>query len=163
MDVSKSSDIQIKIKMPNPNKEPPTSPKAQKDDLKDMDVLCTFKIMVKSQNLDQGCINSQWTYPNRYQDAKPQAETSSICQSPKWGLKEHECSLHLQNQGMEPLFGSWVYQKPVSISKSRSWYQTPISNLKYPLKLWLWVNQRPVDISKSRWKYQPLIWDKLNT
>ena len=78
MDVSKSSDIQIKIKMPNPNKEPPTSPKAQKEDLKDMDVLCTFKIKIESQNLDHGCIKDQWPYPNQDQDTKPQSETSSI-------------------------------------------------------------------------------------
>ena len=60
MDVSKASDhIQIKNKMPNPSQEPPASSKAPNEDLKDMDVLCTFKIKVESQNLDPGCMKDQ--------------------------------------------------------------------------------------------------------
>ena len=43
----KTSDlIPIKIKMPNPSQEPPMSSKALNEDLKDMDVLCTFKIKI---------------------------------------------------------------------------------------------------------------------
>ena len=60
--------IKIKIKMPNPSQEPPASSKAPNDDLKDMDVLCTFKIK------------------------------------------------------REPKFGSWLYQRQVNISKSKSRY-----------------------------------------
>ena len=48
--------IQIKMKMPNPSQEPPASSKAPNEDLKDMDVLCTFIIRIESQNLDHGCI-----------------------------------------------------------------------------------------------------------
>ena len=81
MGVSRISDhIQIKIKMPNPsqelpaqskipiqskikiansNQEPPASPKAPNEDLKDMFVLCTFKIKIESQNLDHGYIKDQ--------------------------------------------------------------------------------------------------------
>ena len=44
--------IQIKIKMPNPSQEPPASSKAPNEDLKDMDVLCNFKIKTETQNLD---------------------------------------------------------------------------------------------------------------
>ena len=52
MGVSKTSDqIQIKSKMQNPSQEPSASSKAQNQDLKDMDVLCTFKIKIESQNL----------------------------------------------------------------------------------------------------------------
>ena len=51
MVVSKTGDhIQIKIKMPNPSQEPPASSKAPNEDLKDMDILCTFKIKIESQN-----------------------------------------------------------------------------------------------------------------
>ena len=133
--VSKTSDhIQIKIKMPNPSQEPPVSSKVPNDDLKDMDVLCNFKIKIKSQNLDHDCIKDQWPYPNQDQDAKPQSGTSSVLQSPKWGLKGHGCSLHLQNQDREPKFGSWVYQRPVTIFKSRSRCLTPVSNLQRPPK-----------------------------
>ena len=49
MGVSKTSDnIQINIKMPNPSQEPQESSKAPNEDLKDMDVLSTFKIKVES-------------------------------------------------------------------------------------------------------------------
>ena len=45
MGVPKTSDlIKINIRMPNPRHEPLVSSKAQNQDLKDMDVLCIFKI-----------------------------------------------------------------------------------------------------------------------
>ena len=45
MGVPKTSDhFKIKIKMQNPSQEPPASSKAPNEDLKDMDVLCAFKI-----------------------------------------------------------------------------------------------------------------------
>ena len=53
MDVSETSDhIQSKFKMPNPGQEPPASSKSPNEDLKDMDVLCSFKIKLESRNLD---------------------------------------------------------------------------------------------------------------
>ena len=59
MGVSKTSEqIQIKIKMPNPSQEPLASSKTPNKDLKDMDVLCTFKIKIEDQNLDHGCIKN---------------------------------------------------------------------------------------------------------
>ena len=135
MGVSKTSDhIQIKIKIPNPSQEPTASSKAPNDDLKDMDVLCTFKIKIESQNSDHRYVKDQWSYPNQYQDAKPQSGTSSILQSPKWGLKGHGCSLHLQNQDREPKFGSWVYQTPWTIAESRSRCQTLVRKLQHPPK-----------------------------
>merc|ERR1712081_122350 len=55
--ISKTSDhIQIKSMMPNPSQEPPASSKAPIEDLKDMDVLCTFKIKIESKNSDHGCV-----------------------------------------------------------------------------------------------------------
>ena len=58
--VSKTSDhIKIFIKMANPSQEPPVSFKAPNEDLNDMDVLCTFKIKIESQNLDHGYIKNQ--------------------------------------------------------------------------------------------------------
>jgi len=57
MGVSKTTDhIQIMIKMPNPSQEAPESSKAPNEDLNDIDVLCTFKIRIESQNPDHGCI-----------------------------------------------------------------------------------------------------------
>ena len=78
-DPNKTHDkIQIKNKMSNPSQEPPASSKAPNEDLKDMDVLCTFKIKIESQNLDHGYIKDQWPYPNLDQDANPQSGTSSV-------------------------------------------------------------------------------------
>ena len=86
MGVSMTGDhIQIFIKTLNPSQELPASSKAQNEDLKDMDVLCTFKIKIESQNLGHGYTKDQWPYPNQYQDAKPQSGISSILQSSKWG------------------------------------------------------------------------------
>ena len=42
-----SEHIKIQIKMPYPSHDPPTSPKVPNQDLKDMDVICTFKIKIK--------------------------------------------------------------------------------------------------------------------
>jgi len=57
MSVPKTSDhIQVNIRMPNPSQEHPASSKAPNEDLKDMDVLCTFKIRIESQYLEYKCI-----------------------------------------------------------------------------------------------------------
>ena len=78
MGISKiSNHIQIKIKIPTLSQAPPVSSKAPNEDLKDIAVLCTFKIKMESQNLDQGYIK---------------------------GLKGHGWSLHLQNQDRDPKF-----------------------------------------------------------
>ena len=51
--------------MPNPSKEPSASSQAPNEDVKDMNVLCTFKITIESQNSDHRYIKDQWP---RYQD-----------------------------------------------------------------------------------------------
>ena len=124
----------LMLKMQSHSQEPPASSKAPHEDLKDMDVLCTFKIRTESQNLHHGFIKDQWLYPNLDEDANPQSETSSVLQSSKSGLKGHGCSLHLQNQDRAPKFGIWVYHRPVTISKSISGCQTPVRNLQHPPK-----------------------------
>merc|ERR1711954_205812 len=91
--VSKTSDyIQIKIKMPNPSQEPPVSSKAQNEGLKDMDVLCTFKIKIESKNLDHGYMKDQWPCQNQDQDAKPQSGTSSAPKAPNEDLQDIDVS-----------------------------------------------------------------------
>jgi len=49
----------MKIKMTNPSQVPPASSKVPDEDLKDMDVLCTFKIKRESQNVDHVYIKDQ--------------------------------------------------------------------------------------------------------
>ena len=135
MGVSKTSDyIKIKINMPNPSQEPPASSKATNQDIKDMDVLCNFKLKIESQKFEQRCSINQCLLPNQDPGAKPYSRTSIILQSPKSGIKGHGCSLQLQNQDTQPKLGSWVYQRPVTISKSRSRCQTPVRNLQRPPK-----------------------------
>ena len=60
MSISKISDhIQVKIKMANPSQEPPVSSKPPNQDLKDIDVLCTFKIKIQSLNSDHSCMKDK--------------------------------------------------------------------------------------------------------
>ena len=60
MGLSKISDhIKIKIKMPKPNQQLVASSEAPNEDLKDMNILCTFKIKMEGQNLDHGYIKDQ--------------------------------------------------------------------------------------------------------
>ena len=137
-------------------------------DLKDMDVLSTFKIKIESRNLQHWHTKEQWLYRKRDQDAKSQSGTSSILISPKAGLKGHWCSLHLQHQDGEPKFRLWLYQKPVTPSQDAKpqWGTSSIlQSLKWGLKghgcslhlqnqdrepkFCIWVYQRPVTISKS--------------
>ena len=135
MGQSKTSEhIQINIRMPNPSQEPPASSKAPNEDLKDMYVLCTFKIMIESQNLDHWYIKDQWPYQNQDPNAKPWSVTSNILKCPKWGLKGHICSLHLQNHDRELKLGIYVYQRPLTLSMSISGCQTPVRNLQRPPK-----------------------------
>ena len=60
MGVPKTSDhIQINIKMQNPSQEPHASSKAANQELKDMDVPCTFTIKIVSKNFEYECIKDQ--------------------------------------------------------------------------------------------------------
>ena len=68
--------IPITMKMPNPSQEPQASFKSPNEDLKDIDVLCTFKIKIESQHSDCGCTKDQWQYQNQYQNAKAQNQDS---------------------------------------------------------------------------------------
>ena len=61
MDEQKTIDhIQIKIMTQNLSQKPPVSSKAPNQDLKDMDVRCTFKIKKEGENADHWCVKDQW-------------------------------------------------------------------------------------------------------
>ena len=49
-----SDHIKIKTKMPNSSQESPTSSIAPKEDLKDINVLCSFKIKMESHGYIMG-------------------------------------------------------------------------------------------------------------
>ena len=95
--ISKTSDlIQIMIMMPNLSQKPPASPKAQKQDLEDIDVLCFFKIRIENYYFEERYIKDLWPYPNQDHDVKFQWETSSFLQTPESLFRGHGCFLHLQ-------------------------------------------------------------------
>ena len=58
--------IQIDIRVQNSSKEPPVSSKAQNKDFRDIDVICTLKIKIERQNLENGFSKDQ--LPNLYQN-----------------------------------------------------------------------------------------------
>ena len=129
-----TNDITIKVKMLSSSQEPPASSKAPNDDLKDMDALCTFKSKIERRNSNYGFIKDEGLYRNEDQDDKLHSGTTSVLQSPKWGLKGHGCSLHHQKQDREPNFRTLVYQRSVTISQSKWRCQTPVRNIQHPRK-----------------------------
>ena len=74
--------------------------------------------------------------------------------NPQSWLKGHGCSLRLQNQDTEPKFRTWLHKRPVTISKSRSRYQTPSQALQHPHKPNIkdLKNMGVLGTFKSRWR-----------
>ena len=54
-----------------PSQKPLPLTTAPNQDLKDMDILLTFKSKVESQHLDHWCIKDKRPYPNQDEDPKP--------------------------------------------------------------------------------------------
>ena len=127
--------ICIKIKMKNLSLEAPVSSKAPNQDLKDIDIHCTYKFKIKSKNLEHGWTKDQWPCQNQDLDAKPQSGTSSVLQSPpSQDFRGTDCLCTLKNQDKEPKFRTWVTQRRVTIFKSRSRCPTLVRNLQHPPK-----------------------------
>ena len=120
--------IKLIIQIPNSNQEPPLSFKSPNQSSKDMEVLCTFKINLKSQRLDHGSIIVRELNPNNDQDSKLQSWTSSPYQSTKSGFKGLQRFLHLQNQFIETKCRWKVYQS----SKNLNYNSDANPNLKPP-------------------------------
>ena len=78
----------MKIKMPNPSQETPASSQAPNDDLKDMEVLCTFKIKKESQNSDQGCIKDRWYIQTKIKMPNPSQEPQVSSKALNQDLKD---------------------------------------------------------------------------
>ena len=121
--------------MQNPSQEPPASSKALNKDLKNQCVLCNFKIKKDSQNFGHICIKRHWPYPIQNNYINLQSGAFNILQSPNSGLKGPWYCLQLQSKDGEPQFGSWVYQRPLTTSKSGSRCQTSVRNLQQPPNL----------------------------
>ena len=59
----------IMINIPNPSQEPPATSKSPSEDIKDIDVLCTFKIKIEGKNLENGRIRDKFSYSNQGEEA----------------------------------------------------------------------------------------------
>ena len=133
MGVSKTSDhIQINIRMPNPSQEPPASSKAPNEDLKDMDVLCTFKIKIESKNLEHGYIKDQGPYQNLDQDAK--IPVRNLQRPPKSQMRTYRTWMFFapSKSRQEAKIQIMGISKTSDHFQTRSRCQTPVINLQHP-------------------------------
>ena len=121
-----SDHIQIKIEDVSLSQEPPLSSKAPDQDLKDIDVLCTFKIKIESPNLDHGCVKDQWSYANQDQDAQLQLEPPASSKVPNKDLKDMDvlCTIKIKiesnNSDNGYIKDQWQYSNQNQDVKSQS-------------------------------------------
>ena len=80
----KSEPILIKIKIGNLGQDPPASSKALNKYLKDMDVLCTFKIKIESKGVSNTSDNIQI----KIKIPNPSQKPPGIFEAPNQDLKE---------------------------------------------------------------------------
>ena len=129
--------------MPNPSQEPPASSKAPNEDLNDMDVLCTFKIKIESQNIENGCIKHQWKFLNQDKDPKPQSATSSILQSPNEDLEDMDvyCTFKIkvesQNSDNGYIKNQWPYPNQHWCTKKQWPYSSQDQDAKLAHHCWI--------------------------
>ena len=69
--------------MQNPSQEHPASSKAPNDDLKDMNVLCTFKIKIENQTFEQGLSKTNDYIQIRIKIPNPSQEPPVSSKAPK--------------------------------------------------------------------------------
>ena len=116
MGISKTIDyIKIKIQMTTPKQEPPAASKAPKEDLKDMDVLCTFKIKIEIKKSAHWFIKYQWPYPNKIKMPNPSQEHLASSKAQYEDLKDMDvlCTLKIkkENQNLDHEYtkDQWPY------------------------------------------------------
>ena len=146
MGVSKTFDqFQINIKMSNPSQEAPASSKSPNKDLKDMDVLCTFKIKIQCQNLDYGYIKDQWPYSNQYQDAKHGQSPPASSKAPNEDLKDADvlCTCKIkagsQNLDLGCIKDQWPYPSQDQDAQPQSGTSSVPQSPKWRLKVHGWA------------------------
>ena len=89
MDISKTSDlIQIKIKMPHPSQDSPASSKAQNEDFKDIDFLCTLKPGKRAKTQNMGVSNTSDHIQIRIKMTNPSQEPSASFKAPNQDFKD---------------------------------------------------------------------------
>ena len=135
MVVSNTSDhIQIKIKMQNPSQEPPASSKVPNEDLMDMDVLCTFIIYIENQNFEQGCSKEHCNIKIKIKVQNLSLEPPASSKVPNQYFKDMDvlCTFKIKIESKKN--GTWVYQRPMTLSQSRSRCLTQVRTLQHSPK-----------------------------
>ena len=74
--------MHIKIKKENPSQEPPASSKALDQDLKDMDVLCAFKIKMRAKIWIMGVWKTSDHIQTKTKIPNPSQEHSASSKAP---------------------------------------------------------------------------------
>ena len=74
--------------MPNPSQDPLVTSEATNEDLKDMDNLCTFKIMIESKNSEHSSTKDQWPYQINMRIPNPNQEPPVSSKAPNLDLKD---------------------------------------------------------------------------
>ena len=133
----------VKEKSPYPQQEQDNKPqsgissvlKGQNQDLKDMYIVCYFKIKIESQKLDQiMCVS--WLVIIYKWKSRCQTQVRNLwCPTkPKSRFKEHGWSFNHQNQDSEPKFEKFVYQRTVTIFRAGLRCQILVRNIQCPAK-----------------------------
>ena len=137
MGLQKTSDhIQIKIKMPNPSQEPPSSSKAQNQDFKNMDVLCTFKIKIENKNSDHRCTKDQIKIQMQNSSQEPPVSSKV----PYQDLKDIDvlCIFKIKMESQNSEYGwnkdQWPYPYQYQDAKAQSWTSSIFQSRNQDLK-----------------------------
>ena len=102
--------IPIEFRIPNHSQEPPSSSKALNQYLKDLDILCYFKIKIEGQHSNYGCIKDHQPYPDQEKMPNPIQEPPASSKVQNQDLKDMDvlCTFKIK---IEPKFGIWVKPK----------------------------------------------------
>ena len=118
MGLSQPSDyIQIKIKLNNPSQEPPASSETPNQELNDMDVPSPSNSRQRPEIWNMGVSRTSDHIQIKIKMPNPSHELPVSSKSLSQNLNDMEV-LYFQNQDREKKCGTWVYQTPVTISRS---------------------------------------------
>ena len=132
--------IQINIRMPNPSQEPPASSKAPNEDLKDMDVLCTFKIKIERKNQIMGISKTNDHIQIKIKMPNPSLEPPVSSKAPNKDLKDMDilCTLkikmEIQNSDHWSVKDQWPYSNQDQDGKPQSGTSSPHQSFKSGFK-----------------------------
>merc|ERR1711954_316456 len=122
--------------MSNPSQEPPASTKSQNEGLMDMDVLCTFKIKLESQNLDHGYIKTSDHIQINKKIPNPSQEPPKSSKAPNEDSKDRDvlCTFKIKIECWNSNHGYIQYQGPYKNQDQDAKLQSGTSSVLQSLK-----------------------------